>query len=92
MMPIEIDGKVFAPPGGGVATSGTSVNARTTADYRIQGVEALQKWARENAADEFRKQGFKFEEPVGLRFEIEDDETFAVSDLLGARLRLPEVH
>ena len=91
MMPIEIDGKVFAPPGGGVATSGTSVTARTTADYRIQGVEALQKWARENAAVEFRKQGLQFDEPLVLRFEIEGNDTFAVSDLLGARLRLPEV-
>lgn len=87
---VQIEDKLFMPPGGGVTTNGTSINARIKAQRQRAEILAIEEWAKEHAAEAFRSQGYRFGEPLSLRLHIQGGEAFAFSYSLQAGLRIPE--
>jgi hypothetical protein len=53
--PVEVDGAVYASPGGGIASSGMSVEAVTMHHQWCYVVDGLQKWVRENTSEIVRQ-------------------------------------
>jgi hypothetical protein len=86
---LQIGDKVYAAPGGGVTTAGTSVRAEMEASEDLMYIKSLEDWTREFAVAEFRHQGFRFDLPLELRLGIRGEDAFAVSEALDAALRLP---
>jgi hypothetical protein len=88
-MGTQIGETIYMAPGGGVSTAGTSTRAEMDAINEVKHIMSLEDWSREFAIAGFREQGFELELPLELRLDVRREEAFAVSDALGAALRLP---
>lgn len=89
-LPVEIDGRVFAPPGGGVATDGTSMSVAAAARRQTELLCSFEKWVNENAVEAFRSQGLTVSAPLELKLELGPNGAYAFAEALHARLSLPQ--
>lgn len=81
-------GVVYAPPGGGLSTSGISAEVVMTSDRAMIQLDHFEKWLRNNEAM-LREGAVRLPDPMVLRLQIENDWwTYAVEQSTGFRYKL----
>jgi len=93
MLSVLSDGTAYSPPGGGIATSGDSVDAVSGMNNYRRWIRGLQKYA-ERRMNEYlvkaRKKGWKPGKPIHVHLGFVDNEPYAVIPEYGLKFPLPK--
>ena len=84
------DAIIYAPPGGGYATSGTSIDVVMAMDRYTSGIKKIQEYIHEKIDElikEMKEQGLSFEKEIAFKLVIEDNEFKAVDSKYGIRFK-----
>ena len=82
------DGTIYAPPGGGIATSGLSVDVVQTCDYYVRLMKQLQQHVIANAQEFAKKAGIDLAKGLAFRLHLMDGSLVAVEEGANVGMKL----